>query len=132
MWDFLVRSAAEQLSYKNKYQVGNDDLDRGFRVFSALLFIDEDAGNPSMISQVKTKTKAHDGHRLHRGKREFIVARNLDLDHRVLCLVIVRVAAEKVDRVVTARHSRMVGIACLLYTSPSPRDGLLSRMPSSA
>ena len=24
------------------------------------------------------------------------------------------------------------GEACLLYTSPSPRDGLLSRMPSSA
>ena len=24
------------------------------------------------------------------------------------------------------------GFACLLYTSPSPRDGLLSRMPSSA
>ena len=26
------------------------------------------------------------------------------------------------------KHSRL----CLLYTSPSPRDGLLSRMPSSA
>ena len=25
-----------------------------------------------------------------------------------------------------------VTITCLLYTSPSPRDGLLSRMPSSA
>ena len=24
------------------------------------------------------------------------------------------------------------GCTCLLYTSPSPRDGLLSRMPSSA
>ena len=24
------------------------------------------------------------------------------------------------------------GFSCLLYTSPSPRDGLLSRMPSSA
>ena len=24
------------------------------------------------------------------------------------------------------------GMNCLLYTSPSPRDGLLSRMPSSA
>ena len=24
------------------------------------------------------------------------------------------------------------GCSCLLYTSPSPRDGLLSRMPSSA
>ena len=26
----------------------------------------------------------------------------------------------------------VVSIDCLLYTSPSPRDGLLSRMPSSA
>ena len=25
-----------------------------------------------------------------------------------------------------------IGLSCLLYTSPSPRDGLLSRMPSSA
>ena len=25
-----------------------------------------------------------------------------------------------------------LGLVCLLYTSPSPRDGLLSRMPSSA
>ena len=33
-------------------------------------------------------------------------------------------------------HDRYLGEAflyiCLLYTSPSPRDGLLSRMPSSA
>ena len=27
---------------------------------------------------------------------------------------------------------RTGGKGCLLYTSPSPRDGLLSRMPSSA
>ena len=27
---------------------------------------------------------------------------------------------------------RAAGYPCLLYTSPSPRDGLLSRMPSSA
>ena len=27
---------------------------------------------------------------------------------------------------------RVNNIVCLLYTSPSPRDGLLSRMPSSA
>ena len=26
----------------------------------------------------------------------------------------------------------LIGFPCLLYTSPSPRDGLLSRMPSSA
>ena len=33
-----------------------------------------------------------------------------------------------------ADAEELIGImyACLLYTSPSPRDGLLSRMPSSA
>ena len=30
------------------------------------------------------------------------------------------------------RGKILLGEACLLYTSPSPRDGLLSRMPSSA
>ena len=30
------------------------------------------------------------------------------------------------------RHTSVESIVCLLYTSPSPRDGLLSRMPSSA
>ena len=29
-------------------------------------------------------------------------------------------------------HTHPDHVACLLYTSPSPRDGLLSRMPSSA
>ena len=33
---------------------------------------------------------------------------------------------------VNAYRGAMGGTACLLYTSPSPRDGLLSRMPSSA
>ena len=33
---------------------------------------------------------------------------------------------------VLANFRRMQGYHCLLYTSPSPRDGLLSRMPSSA
>ena len=32
---------------------------------------------------------------------------------------------------VTANRDNLANI-CLLYTSPSPRDGLLSRMPSSA
>ena len=32
----------------------------------------------------------------------------------------------------TAAYALIMYITCLLYTSPSPRDGLLSRMPSSA
>ena len=35
-------------------------------------------------------------------------------------------------RSVDTRGAHVVENACLLYTSPSPRDGLLSRMPSSA
>ena len=30
------------------------------------------------------------------------------------------------------KYAKNTGRICLLYTSPSPRDGLLSRMPSSA
>ena len=35
-------------------------------------------------------------------------------------------------RVIPGTSAEGKAITCLLYTSPSPRDGLLSRMPSSA
>ena len=45
--------------------------------------------------------------------------------------------AESMDRFLTLAELPMVkfaewGLVCLLYTSPSPRDATLSRMPSSA
>ena len=36
------------------------------------------------------------------------------------------------DRIKIVFRSELALYTCLLYTSPSPRDGLLSRMPSSA
>ena len=36
------------------------------------------------------------------------------------------------DRPNVLRYTSTNNTGCLLYTSPSPRDGLLSRMPSSA
>ena len=36
------------------------------------------------------------------------------------------------DLAVVGREADAQNVVCLLYTSPSPRDGLLSRMPSSA
>ena len=36
------------------------------------------------------------------------------------------------DRLYSERDGKAFISCCLLYTSPSPRDGLLSRMPSSA
>ena len=40
-------------------------------------------------------------------------------------------AREQTQRMIKAQDGKCVW-GCLLYTSPSPRDGLLSRMPSSA
>ena len=40
--------------------------------------------------------------------------------------------AHPVGTGVGAAGGAVAGATCLLYTSPSPRDGLLSRMPSSA
>ena len=36
------------------------------------------------------------------------------------------------QKAVVAKPQTFMNCSCLLYTSPSPRDGLLSRMPSSA
>ena len=36
------------------------------------------------------------------------------------------------DNSISSTQDIALFINCLLYTSPSPRDGLLSRMPSSA
>ena len=35
-------------------------------------------------------------------------------------------------KILVIEQNNYLGGGCLLYTSPSPRDGLLSRMPSSA
>ena len=40
--------------------------------------------------------------------------------------------AERYSAADTITAQKNIYLTCLLYTSPSPRDGLLSRMPSSA
>ena len=40
--------------------------------------------------------------------------------------------ADRPEADIARDAGRKPGQVCLLYTSPSPRDGLLSRMPSSA
>ena len=47
------------------------------------------------------------------------------------------IAREKIkdfikDKLIKVNNKAVKPSFCLLYTSPSPRDGLLSRMPSSA
>ena len=38
----------------------------------------------------------------------------------------------EIQKVIIGQDEVIEDLLCLLYTSPSPRDGLLSRMPSSA
>ena len=58
--------------------------------------------------------------------------KSLLCDVKNSCLMIVDVQ-EKLSAVMPEKViNRLKTNTCLLYTSPSPRDGLLSRMPSSA
>ena len=43
-----------------------------------------------------------------------------------------QIQLSKAAKMVTHKSDPNTPNTCLLYTSPSPRDGLLSRMPSSA
>ena len=45
--------------------------------------------------------------------------------------IIVTAAAQGIGRATALKFANEGAKVCLLYTSPSPRDGLLSRMPSS-
>ena len=45
--------------------------------------------------------------------------------------VVKRLSREAIDQLLQLSKPLLLRL-CLLYTSPSPRDGLLSRMPSSA
>ena len=51
------------------------------------------------------------------------------LSRSTICLLYTSDAADEEDSVDLVKR---FPTSCLLYTSPSPRDGLLSRMPSSA
>ena len=66
------------------------------------------------INQIKVKTMEDLAQQIETRRSGDVININLIRDERVLSI--------KVE----------LYLSCLLYTSPSPRDGLLSRMPSSA
>ena len=58
------------------------------------------------------------------------VAKNLGISSLVIGLTVVSIGTSAPEIIVSINAA--LKDSCLLYTSPSPRDGLLSRMPSSA
>ena len=66
---------------------------------------------------------------------EYIDAPNgkkLDIMYRMAWLRGLKTTYYLRSRSATTTEKSTIDTGCLLYTSPSPRDGLLSRMPSSA
>ena len=65
---------------------------------------------------------------------DFRELQNKKLEKDILIGELVITAKEDLKQIQNLKRDLMKvqGNICLLYTSPSPRDGLLSRMPSSA
>ena len=67
-------------------------------------------------------------------KVELKTIQNIKTLHASICALklnfhlLLQLGKKEISRITKTAHD----YGCLLYTSPSPRDGLLSRMPSSA
>ena len=82
-----------------------------------------------VMHATQTAIKNHNDEKLEALKNAVLnSAVKIDLDDNMQLMFI-----NYIDSL-TPLHLRILGFfnSCLLYTSPSPRDGLLSRMPSSA
>ena len=74
--------------------------------------------NPAVVTRNAAKTKAKLGKTVGEILEWDVAAHSMELAEGAEYPAVINLMGES--------------IACLLYTSPSPRDGLLSRMPSSA
>ena len=115
------------------------DLNDVLRELVAQGFICQDAAEQALNAR-----RRHAAHgQMH--PLEFIASQQLDnlsrpgkyLDLESLTLWLAQQAGQpylRIDplKINVAAITPLMSYACLLYTSPSPRDGLLSRMPSSA
>ena len=81
--------------------------------------------NPNLASQIRERMFTFDDLTLIDNRQMQVLLKELDPELLVLSM---KTASYAVKELIFSSMSS----SCLLYTSPSPRDGLLSRMPSSA
>ena len=117
------------LSTKQRLLEKRDNLncDTGFPL---LMTITVNGGRTVHHSAHSSRLINHGGfhHRLvhHRLVHHRLIHHQTDLSPGRL------IAGSHISDKMVANKSKTKANTCLLYTSPSPRDGLLSRMPSSA
>ena len=63
---------------------------------------------------------------------DFLYSRAFEIMVEPNSMGIMRILSKTTNQIAEGEVLQLLNISCLLYTSPSPRDGLLSRMPSSA
>ena len=123
----MLSRIAESLFWIGRYIERSDGTARILDVHLQLLledpWIDEDIACRSLLSVMGSLPP--EGVDLVR--REDVLAR-LAVDRMNPASIAYALTASREN----ARRAREIVSSCLLYTSPSPRDGLLSRMPSSA
>ena len=71
-------------------------------------------------------------HQLYKQTSEILAEINIERPEIEARWIIEKASGYEGSEFVTGLDERATVLGCLLYTSPSPRDGLLSRMPSSA
>ena len=146
-----LRDAAPTVSFGQMKKVIEEDL--GEKLGDVFSDFDEEPIAAASIGQVYKATLAEDGRRVavkvqYPGINEAVKAdmKNLglllrlakrmtpQLDVKAVGDEIRERIVEELDYELEASNQRTMAriYRCLLYTSPSPRDGLLSRMPSSA
>ena len=90
---------------------------------------------PQTFRAIDVIRKKRDGIELSQAEIEGLVNAytNADIPDYQVSAWLMAVVLKGMTRAETAALTdAMLHSGCLLYTSPSPRDGLLSRMPSSA
>ena len=84
----------------------------GYQLDTSATFFDNIEGSPFQTTQIFNEIRYYPKLKEGRNQRSFFIGPHVGYGMFTL----------RIPRFIT----------CLLYTSPSPRDGLLSRMPSSA
>ena len=83
------------------------------------------------LGSLPVEEKKAQGQKINEGKRQLQQALEARRNSLEAAAIDEKLKSEAIDVTLPGRGVTEGGF-CLLYTSPSPRDGLLSRMPSSA
>ena len=94
-----------------------------------ILIVDDEKEIADLI-EVYLQNDGYQVFKFYNGQQALAFLKSTTVDMAILDVMLPDTDGFHICQEIRKRH--YFPIICLLYTSPSPRDGLLSRMPSSA